>query len=455
LASKQKHKTLAFVKKISSCNGAYRGIIQIPAHLGIVLALNSIGIIGSKSITDTLFWVWAFPRFFSVPLEIFGGFLSQTISSRGSFICLPFGIAIRAISLLLMMMACTSTISNLILILGATSVCLGEIGRSLFTCQYQDIINQIVKDTKLDHLFLISKCETVEKNSLHIFRIIFAAIGTASVVLFHIFRQEDYSWIFFSPYIVSIGIHFVAFFESIRWASIKRSINIKQKHSNLESVIFQAKHFIKSKNVCWSLGAGGFIFLYIYLVNFAVITSGIFTDHDNSGSLNVYHALYASTLAILPPMAAWSSNFIILKKSSIKFQSLGQGYLGIILLSLWFILLLISEVFGINSSYRIIWVFSFAFLFGPLQTWIGWQRIPILSKAESEKTNRELFYSSHVFYYALISSTMELAIGIFGLIIKFTPLTQLNFSLLFIGLCSIFLTLVWKLNFKKSSILEK
>ena len=128
---------------------------------------------------------------------------------------------------------------------------------------------------------------------------------------------------------------------------------------------------------------------------------------------------------------------------------MSQGYLGVFLLSLWFVFALMGEILNLSSSYRMIWVFSFAFLFGPLQTWIGWQRIPILTKAESDPNNSSLFQSSHVFYYTLISSSMELSIAIFGSFIKFAPTSQLNLALFLIGLGSIGLILIWKFNFEK------
>ena len=356
------------------------------------------------------------------------------------------------------MIGCLQNTPDLVLFFGFIGVMTGEIGRSLFSGQSKDAYNQscsyISHQSTLLADELIAKCEILDRDYLHRYRIYFSSIAS-SLVTYSFYLNNWFSgFLLATPFFLAILIHLKAFKSSICWKKWAYQ-NLVSRNSEFNgNPLGQLKAFLWSFDWMWAVGAGGIIYILVYSINFSAITLSDVPSATASGTLQYWHVIFVTFLACIPPLAVWLSNLIWKKNENKKLHKLHEGSLGNLLLLAWFLLVTTFINYRPNDpALLVIFCFSLAGLFGPLQTWIGWRRIPLLNFISNHSQFSHFFGSSHVFYYSLIYGGIESSIAFAGIYLKISEETSPANFIFGVGSISILLIFTWQIrrNLAKSS----
>lgn len=431
--------------------GVYRGLFQIPFHLGVTLLALSLGENAVEAIAKMLAFVHGVPRFFSFIFEVWGGVIAHRIGSRGSFVLLPIALFFRMTSLLLQ--GCIFFISDLNLLIGGAclAVIISEIGRSLESGAFEDAYRQSSKVflEEANSYEMIASLDVLKTKMMRYSQLIFAFLGTSVLLI-----SFNFSSLIFTSIIFFVGatLFLKAFKDAVIWLKwADKNIAHSKSIEDIGCIKSQLKYFFRSPDLLSCMGTGGIEFLFISLISFSAITTSGLVESAANGSIGLDEIFIGVALSGLLPLSSLLGLKLIKINRENEFFNKMIQYKGILALMLWGSIVSLYSYFGPWEAFSIPFTFLLAMIISPFRTWYEWLRVYFIKNAEDK--NVRIFGSTHAFYYSLVSGCREMFLGIFSVVPQVLLLMNVSHRLthlVVLGFSSLFL-IIWNLSVYLSS----
>lgn len=430
-------KLLYQVRVIAVCEGAYRGVYQVPLHLALVLALMKQGISWNLAFATVVVWINAIPQFFNFGLELAGGMIAQRLSTLGSFLSLAIGFALRTFAVVVLAAAYLAPTKMAILALGAVGLLISEAGRAFLSGSFEDAYRQTAKhlvqndeDQQRALTALIAHYDVSSMNSLHISKGTIGLIATALLLMQLKWMHPLAFPISVTAFAIGILLQFLAVFFSLHWYRwAKDVLKFSRKQEELGSLRGQLLVFLKSPDLFWSLSVGGSIYLFFSVV----ALGGLSLSRVDAANISLLDPTTVSWLFIFNILAIsfvvhwaqWLGNQLLgrnrqTRSTRMNFLNLLWGPVSVSISSLLITLMYVHGDWTILATPVCLLM---SLLIGPLRTWQFWMRVPLANQAESHPRNQPYFGQSHVFYYSLLAAGYQLGI-LFAILLSGTYFTQ-------------------------------
>lgn len=414
------------VRFLAFSQGAYRGILQLPLYVGIVLCLHLEHHVEiEQALIRTMIVVVGGPSFFSLPLELIAGWLAARHGSRGDFLVVFAAKFFRFGGTALMTFAFWCPSPNGVVWTAFSGALVGEIGRSFFSGAFEDSYRlscvaaqggtDFAPITGNDPAF--AECCLLDDRWGFLGDFFLAIIGTTCIGWAT--RSNSFSAVFASiPFLISACLSASGMWVAWKW---RKWANGQAERIGATGIVLpiskcreQVAIFLSTGDWLWAFAIGVCTLLAFFTATLTAFSvgdvAGLLRSHEFGATL-VYCALAISIGRYLATFVfSFGNGDSPEERKRHSLEVLSQFRRSDWLIVIWCLITISILAVGTESWWMVPLVaFSVRFLWQPISSWSRWWRNTEIGRRKEDSKTASAFGDSNAFYISLFEGTQEIA----------------------------------------------